>query len=62
MPQILPFFFVNQATFVLGGLAFTIFIVSVYLLPPYLHILVSRTYITKLLSINPLKGSNKLLL
>lgn len=48
MPQALPFFFLNQATFVLASLAVLVYVTSVYLLPPFLHMLVSRVYITKL--------------
>ena len=48
MPQALPFYFLNQAVFVLATLAVLVYVVSVYLLPPFISILVSRVYITKL--------------
>jgi hypothetical protein len=48
MPQALPFFFTNQAVAVLFTLAVLVYVVSVYLLPPYLHLFVSRVYVTKL--------------
>lgn len=48
MPQALPFYFLNQAVFVLAAVALLVYVVSVYVLPPYLHILVSRQYVTKL--------------
>jgi hypothetical protein len=48
MPQALPFFFFNQAVYVLAGLAVLAYVMSVYVLPPVLHMLVSRVYVTKL--------------
>jgi len=48
MPQAIPTFFVNQITWTILGLAFVVFILSTYILPYVLHLLVSRVYITKL--------------
>ena len=48
MPQALPFFFTNQAVSVLFTLAALTFVVSVYVLPPYLQLFVTRVYVTKL--------------
>lgn len=49
MPQIIPYYFVNQATFAFLGLFIIIFIISKYILPAFLEVFVSRIYITKLL-------------
>lgn len=48
MPQALPFYFTNQIVFVLGGMAVLVYLVSVYLLPPMLQLLVTRSYVSKL--------------
>ncbi|RZK30264.1 MAG: hypothetical protein EOO61_19495 [Hymenobacter sp.] len=48
MPQALPFFFLNQAVSVLLALAVLVYVVSVYLLPPFLQLIVSRVYVSKL--------------
>jgi F0F1-type ATP synthase membrane subunit b/b' len=48
MPQALPFYFLNQGTFVLLSLAALVYIVSVFVLPPILQLIVSRVYVTKL--------------
>jgi hypothetical protein len=48
MPQALPFYFLNQGAFVLLTLAVLVYVVSVYVLPPILQLIVSRVYVTKL--------------
>lgn len=48
MPQLLPFFFVNQLVFAFAGLAVLIYVFSTYILPMFSELAVSRVYITKL--------------
>ena len=48
MPQLVPFYFVNQLSFVLFGLFVLIFLFSRYILPAFLELQVVRLYITKL--------------
>jgi len=48
MPQALPFYFTNQAVAVLFTLAVLTWAVSVFILPPYLQLFVTRVYVTKL--------------
>jgi len=48
MPQLLPFFFVNQISFAFVGLFVMIYIMSRYVLPAFLELFVTRMYITKL--------------
>ncbi|RYX78155.1 hypothetical protein EON69_00120 [bacterium] len=48
MPQSLPFFFVNQATFTFLGLFLVIYVMSRFILPAFLEVFVCRTYITRL--------------
>ncbi|CAO1639654.1 unnamed protein product (mitochondrion) [Sympodiomycopsis kandeliae] len=49
MPQSLPFFFVNQATFTFVFLFLVIYIFSRFVIPAFLEIKVSRSYIEVLL-------------
>lgn len=48
MPQLVPFYFVNQLSFVLFGLFVLIFLFSRYILPAFVELNVVRLYITKL--------------
>jgi len=48
MPQLLPFYFVNQLSFTLVGLFVVIYLVSRYILPAFTELFVTRMYITKL--------------
>lgn len=48
MPQIIPYFFLNQLTFALFGLFIVVFLAAKYFLPAMLSLQVVRTYITKL--------------
>ena len=48
MPQLVPFYFVNQLSFVLFGLFALTYLFSRYILPAFLELNVVRTYITKL--------------
>ena len=48
MPQLLPFYFVNQITFALVALFTITYVMSVYVLPYFVQLFVTRVYITKL--------------
>lgn len=48
MPQLLPYYFVNQVSFVFLGLLLTVYVMSRYVLPAFTELFVSRMYITKL--------------
>nr|WBU10752.1 ATP synthase F0 subunit 8 [Malassezia caprae]WBU10848.1 ATP synthase F0 subunit 8 [Malassezia nana] len=48
MPQLVPFYFVNQFSFLVFGLFVLVFVFSRYILPAFLELNVSRVYITKL--------------
>jgi len=48
MPQLIPFYFLNQITFAFAILIALIFIFSKYILPSSTYLQVIRMYITKL--------------
>jgi F-type H+-transporting ATPase subunit 8 len=48
MPQLLPYYFVNQITFALVALFTITYVMSVYVLPYFVQLFVTRVYITKL--------------
>lgn len=48
MPQLVPFYFMNQLFYGFTTVSILIFIMSVVIIPTILYILVSRIYITKL--------------
>ena len=48
MPQLLPFYFVNQLSFAFLSLCALIYIFSKYILPLFTYNQVVRMYITKL--------------
>nr|AUN28158.1 ATP synthase F0 subunit 8 [Malassezia pachydermatis] len=48
MPQLVPFYFVNQISFVIFGLFLLVFVFSRYILPAFLELNLTRLYITKL--------------
>lgn len=48
MPQLTPFFFVNQTVFVFVLLTILIFLLSKYILPRYVNLFISRIFIKKL--------------
>lgn len=48
MPQLLPFFFVNQLVFAFAALAVMLYVYSAYVLPYFVELQVSRVVITKL--------------
>jgi F-type H+-transporting ATPase subunit 8 len=48
MPQLIPFFFVNQVIFTFIILIVLIYIFTKYILPKFVRIFISRIYINKL--------------
>jgi len=46
MPQLTPFYFVNQMSFTLFILLALVFILSKYILPNFVYLFVTRFYIT----------------
>lgn len=48
MPQLIPYFFLNQIIFAFLTLLVLIYVLSKYILPTYPLLQVIRTYITKL--------------
>jgi len=48
MPQLVPFYFVNEVTFAFAIITITVFILSKYILPRFVRLFLSRTFITKL--------------
>lgn len=48
MPQLIPFFFVNQFSFAIFGLFVLVFFFSRYILPGFLQLFLTRLYITKI--------------
>ena len=60
MPQLIPFYFVNQLSFSFLSLLALIYIISKYILPSFTYVQVVRMYITKLSnnSKNPFISNN----
>ena len=60
MPQLLPFYFVNQLSFSFLSLLALIYIIYKYILPSFTYVQVVRMYITKLSnnSKNPFISNN----
>ena len=48
MPQLVPFFFVNETTFTFGLIASLTYIFSKYTLPRFVRLFASRQFISKL--------------
>jgi len=48
MPQLVPFYFLNQVTFGFATLLVMLYLFSKYILPKYLELFLTRTFITKL--------------
>jgi F-type H+-transporting ATPase subunit 8 len=48
MPQLVPFYFVNQVIFAFSFIVGILYILSVYVLPRFVRLFVSRMFITKL--------------
>jgi F-type H+-transporting ATPase subunit 8 len=48
MPQLFPFYFINEIVFAFVTLTVLIYILSKYILPRFVRLFLSRTFITKL--------------
>lgn len=48
MPQLVPFYYVNQLVYGFSTLSIIIVLMTLFILPTILYIIVSRLYITKL--------------
>lgn len=48
MPQLIPFYFVNQWTFTFVALVTMVYVFSKYILPMFTELFLTRMYITKL--------------
>ena len=48
MPQLVPFYFINEVTFTFAILVITIYMLSKYILPRFVRLFLSRTFISKL--------------
>ena len=54
MPQLVPFYFINEVSFTFLTIAIIVYISSKYILPRFVRLFLSRTFISKLLD----NGSN----
>ena len=48
MPQLVPFYFVNQVTFAFALLVVLIYVYSKYILPRFVRLFITRIFISKL--------------
>ena len=48
MPQLIPFYFINQVTFVFICILVLLYVFSKYILPKFVSLFTTRLYITKL--------------
>jgi F-type H+-transporting ATPase subunit 8 len=48
MPQLVPFYFINQVTFAFILLVIMIYVFSKYILPRFVRLFTSRIFISKL--------------
>ena len=48
MPQLVPFFFINQVTFAFATIAALIFVFSKYILPRFVRLFTTRLFVSKL--------------
>jgi F-type H+-transporting ATPase subunit 8 len=48
MPQLVPFYFINEVTFTFIIIVTTIYFLSKYILPRFVRLFLSRTFISKL--------------
>ena len=50
MPQLVPFYFINEVVFAFSIITILVYISSKYILPRIVNLFVSRLYISKLYS------------
>ena len=48
MPQLVPFYFINEIFFTFTIIVLTVYILSKYILPRFVRLFLSRTFIYKL--------------
>jgi len=48
MPQLVPFYFINEVTFAFVLLVIMIYVFSKYILPRFVRLFLSRVFISKL--------------
>nr|AAO14102.1 ATPase 8 [Cryphonectria parasitica]AMX22289.1 ATP synthase F0 subunit 8 [Cryphonectria parasitica] len=48
MPQLVPFYFINEVIFTFAVIAITVYMMSKYILPRFVRLFLSRTFISKL--------------
>lgn len=48
MPQLVPFYFINEIVFTFSIIAIMVYILSKYILPRFVRLFLARTYIWKL--------------
>ena len=48
MPQLVPFYFVNEVTFIFAIIAITVYMLSKYILPRFVRLFSARVFISKL--------------
>ena len=48
MPQLVPFFFINQVVFLFAILVLLIYVFSKYILPRFVRLFATRVFISKL--------------
>lgn len=48
MPQLVPFFFINQVVFTFSALVILIYIFSKYILPNVVRLFITRNFINKI--------------
>jgi len=48
MPQLVPFYFINQVTFAFALLVVLIYVFSKYILPRFVRLFITRIFISKL--------------
>jgi F-type H+-transporting ATPase subunit 8 len=48
MPQLVPFYFLNQVTFAFVLLVIMVFVLSKYILPRFVRLFITRIFISKL--------------
>ena len=48
MPQLVPFYFINQVVYTFTLLVIMIYIFSKYILPRFVRLFISRIFLTKL--------------
>ena len=49
MPQLTPFYFINEVTFTFAIITITVYFLSKYIFPRFVRLFLSRVFISKLL-------------